>query len=817
MDVTGCLLYVCLRVLRATHLLLPAVYSSGRCNTVFKCLLPLLIYSLTTSTTAADTHNHVHQGHVDHEHPHVHHNPVFEFAQGRRRQQPPASPATSSDELTNMYNRLKAFHQGVHPRTDTKSGGLRINWSKDMFFLLFGRQMYAEPFGVRRSPHPSTGSPWPLPKRYARNDKMIYRIDEDHFEIRTDSAGCDVMEEAVVRYTKRIVLNSLEDLYDNLQNAEATTLNDPRGKYSTDLYVNAPVISALNVYIKKPCKDVTYPSITSDESYHIIIKSNQTVLEANEVWGALRGLETFSQLVWKGTDQKLYVMETIVIDKPRFPHRGIMIDTARHYIFKEVLFDVMDGMEMNKMNVLHWHIVDDQSFPFQSKTFPELSKKGAYHATYVYSHEDIGYIIEYGRLRGIRVIPEFDVPGHTYAWGLSQPGLLSHCSNPVMPQPGYMGPMDASKDETYTFLKSFFKEVLSVFKDQFIHIGGDEVPVECWNSNPTIMKEGEKLYRKWKGDKQSTSSNMMDQNVIRVQQSGYNSNNMMQARPMTNQMPFGSHQLWDYFQNRFMGDLDGMKKDRPAGLKYMMWQEAAMKTDIKKFVNDTVVIIWLGNAQLLREAIYKGYKVLYTSCWYLDNISPGPDWQKYYKCDPAFPGQGVDETKVLGGEACLWAEYITNENLMVLLWPRASAAAERLWSTRDTQNIEEAAPRLHEQRCRMLSRGLAVNHANGPDYCLRDGRVKGARPRDNLGRVITVTHRVNTPLMSVFQEMIIIIQVIIILILLLVVCRNKSYTDHVLKTFRLRGSRKILIVFISICGLCSIFYMRMWSFQFSNP
>ena len=211
---------------------------------------------------------------------HVHRNPAFEFAQGRRRPPLPktASPM-SSDDLTNMYNRLKLFHPEVHPRTDIKDGGMHIEWSRDMYFLLFGHQMYADPFGIRRSPHATTGAPWPLPKRYARNEGMIFRVDKYNFEIRTDAAGCDIIDEAINRYTKRIVLNSLEDMYDNLQHAEATTLNDPQGKYSTDLYTNAPVISHLNVYVKKPCKGVMYPSLTSDESceYRVIITFNNVV------------------------------------------------------------------------------------------------------------------------------------------------------------------------------------------------------------------------------------------------------------------------------------------------------------------------------------------------------------------------------------------------------------------------------------------------------------------------------------------------------------------------------------------------------------
>jgi hexosaminidase len=104
--------------------------------------------------------------------------------------------------------------------------------------------------------------------------------------------------------------------------------------------------------------------------------------------------------------------ETKIDDEPRFAHRGLLVDTSRHFVTIPVLEQIIDGMSYNKFNVFHWHIVDDHSFPYQSRKYPEMTR-GAFHQSMIYSQSDVAHIIEYSRLRGIRVMAEFDTPGHT--------------------------------------------------------------------------------------------------------------------------------------------------------------------------------------------------------------------------------------------------------------------------------------------------------------------------------------------------------------------------------------------------------------------
>lgn len=142
-------------------------------------------------------------------------------------------------------------------------------------------------------------------------------------------------------------------------------------------------------------------------------------------------------------------------------------------------------MAYNKLNVFHWHIVDDHAFPYESRKFPELSSQGAFTKKMVYTQADIARVIEYASLRGIRVLPEFDTPGHTRSWGVSHPELLTQCEGPYE---GKLGPMNPINDDVYVFLKDLFAEVAEVFPDKYIHLGGDEVGFECWQSNSNITE-----------------------------------------------------------------------------------------------------------------------------------------------------------------------------------------------------------------------------------------------------------------------------------------------------------------------------------------
>lgn len=323
-------------------------------------------------------------------------------------------------------------------------------------------------------------------------------------------------------------------------------------------------------------------------------------------------------------------------------------------------------MAYNKLNVFHWHIVDDHSFPYESIKFPEMTK-GAYHKSMIYSQKDIAFIIEYARLRGIRVLVEFDTPGHTASWGASHRELLTACEGVFQ---GRFGPLNPISEEVYDFTFKLYEEIAQVFPDKYLHLGGDEVGFECWMSNTQIVQFMKK-------------NNLTDFAMLE-----------------------------EIYIQKLIDKVSSLEKNS------IVWQEVF--TNGVKMPKGTVVHVWTGNQQkLLYKITQEGHPALLSTCWYLDHLSTGGDWVKFYECDPHhFPGTKEQMKLVLGGEACMWGEVVDDSNVIQRIFPRASATAEKLWSQEDVEDPEKAMPRLEEHYCRMRSRGISAQPPNGPGFCL---------------------------------------------------------------------------------------------------
>ncbi|XP_073440179.1 beta-hexosaminidase subunit beta isoform X2 [Dendrobates tinctorius] len=492
------------------------------------------------------------------------------------------------------------------------------------------------------------GSLWPLPQTVQLSAAYLY-VHPAEFRIvhgAGSTAGplCIVLQDAFRRYYEYIFG------YSRRKDGAVNGI-DPSSDYLSQLQVI--ITSEDNECFK-------FPHIKSDESYKLIIDDNGAVLQASQVWGALRGLETFSQLVYEDDTGSFIVNKTQITDAPRFAHRGVLLDTSRHFLPLKTIILNLDAMAFNKMNVLHWHIVDDQSFPYQSIVFPELSNMGAYHPfTHIYTLTDVRLVIEYARFRGIRVIPEFDSPGHTSSWGKGQKDLLTPCYKDGQPS-GSFGPVNPITNETYTFIHDLFKEISLVFPDKYLHLGGDEVDFSCWKSNPDISK-------------------------------------------FMSEHGFGTdyRKLESYYIQNILDIVTKFQKG------YMVWQEVFDNHDQLK--PDTVVEVWKEKdyQNEMAAVTAAGFQVLLSSPWYLNRISYGQDWIQAYRVEPTnFTGTTEQKQLVIGGEACLWGEFVDASNLMPRLWPRASAVAERLWSPKDVTSVGDAYSRLIEHRCRMVRRGI---------------------------------------------------------------------------------------------------------------
>ena len=430
-------------------------------------------------------------------------------------------------------------------------------------------------------------------------------------------------------------------------------------------------MTQLMIQVEGPGKDI--PHVTENESYRIDITDRQALLSAPTVVGALRGLETLLQLL--DADRTAYFFPSVQIDdKPRFPWRGLMIDVARHFQTMEVLKRNLDAMAAVKLNVLHWHLTEDQGFRVESKKFPKLHQLGS-DGNY-FTQDQIKEIIAYARDRGIRVVPEFDIPGHATSWLVGHPELGS-APGPytIERRPGIFEPaLDPTREEVYKFLDTFLSEMAGLFPDAYMHIGGDENEGKQWDRNPAIQ-----AFMKQKGIKDN-------------------------------------HALQAYFNTRLLKIL------QKNGKKMIGWDEI-LQPELPK---DIVIHSWRGTAALA-EAAKKGYDGILSNGYYIDLIQPA---SHHYASDP-LPANSTltpEEAKhVLGGEATMWAEWVTPETIESRIWPRTAAIAERLWSPRTINDIADMYRRLavislqleefgllHKKNQDMMLRRLVRNEDIGP-------------------------------------------------------------------------------------------------------
>ena len=329
---------------------------------------------------------------------------------------------------------------------------------------------------------------WPKPQRHTIGGTLL-RVDADAFLFSSGpaSAVIDATTDARSKMTARQRARETENkrpagtLAGAFERYRAICF-PPTSVVAPNAAPGLPVLTGLAVVVASA--DETLGMDTS-EKYSLTIPhaGGNASLTADTVYGAIRGLETFSQML----QPDLTILEQSVDDWPRFPFRAVLIDTGRHFLPVPLIEAHIDAMAYNKMNVLHWHIVDMPSFPFVSERFPNLSKVGAFDPQHQYSPSDVAGIVDYARARGVRVIPEFDSPGHTFpSWGKGgPPGLLTSCSSPITDD---TGPLRVDRPQTYEFLEGLLGEVAEKFPDEVFHGGGDEVSFGCWESNAEVKQ-----------------------------------------------------------------------------------------------------------------------------------------------------------------------------------------------------------------------------------------------------------------------------------------------------------------------------------------
>lgn len=216
-----------------------------------------------------------------------------------------------------------------------------------------------------------------------------------------------------------------------------------------------------------------------DEGYELAApNAGVGTLRAGTMYGAMHGMETLAQLLdiygVSPDTRQIAGAPIIVVDTPRWEYRGVLIDSARHFLPVSTVKHIIDGLAYNKLSILHWHLVDSCSFPCGSVTYPELAAAGAYDPSAIYSVADLAGVVAYAKARGVRVLPEWDVPGHG-DWGKGIPAIM-----------GCEDVLDPTNDLTYEVLSRFLGEMASIFSEPWMFLGGDEVNYRCWDSNPSI-------------------------------------------------------------------------------------------------------------------------------------------------------------------------------------------------------------------------------------------------------------------------------------------------------------------------------------------
>jgi hexosaminidase len=382
-----------------------------------------------------------------------------------------------------------------------------------------------------------------------------------------------------------------------------------------------------------------------DESYHLAISATAVELKAPNPIGVMRGLQTFLQLV-RVTPRGFTVPVAQIEDTPRFPWRGLLIDSGHRFVPVADVKRNVDGMEAVKLNVLHWRFADNAGYHIESKQYPLLQQKGS--GGFFYSQDDVRDVIAYARDRGIRVVPEFDMPCHTTSWFHGYPELSSG------QVPTESSAFDPTRETTYRFLAGFLGEMTSLFPDEYIHLGGDECDPKEWEGNPRIRE-----YMKAHGMKDAAA-----------------------------------------LQASFTSRLQKIVAERK---KIMMGWDEVLGPDTPK---DVVIHSWRGPKSLV-EATKQGNRVVLSSGYYIDLNQSAAE---HYLVDPL--GEATRDLtpekrkRVLGGEATMWTDIVSHENMDNRIWPRTAAIAERLWSPEQVKDVDSMYQRLAVVSQKLVYHGL---------------------------------------------------------------------------------------------------------------
>jgi len=412
-----------------------------------------------------------------------------------------------------------------------------------------------------------------------------------------------------------------------------------------------PLVKVVQVDVET--SDETLIPGATIETYALVVNAEGLTIKAPSVFGVSHAFTTLLQLTL-GVDGTPQLVEAAVTDGPRFGYRGLMIDTARHFMPVDFLHHILDSMAMNKLNVLHWHITDDESFPLQLPGVAgKLSEFGAFAPWATYTASDVAGLVANASDYGITIIPEIDMPAHCTSWAAAFPNTIVNCSAPFT----HGSTLNPAVDATYDLVEQLLDALVAEFPSPWIHLGSDEIPETCWLSDAGVVA--------W-----------------------------MKSKGLTN-----GTQVEQFFFDEVFPKAVGAHGRAP-----MVWEEALALS----LPADVIVEAWKSSS--LQEIVSRGLRGVNSYKWYLnhgDNVFGDGVWEDFYENDPLNWAKSGNTSLVLGGETAMWNVAVDATIFDQVVWPRAAAAAEQLWSPQQaTRSAKDAATRMIEHRCRMLHAGV---------------------------------------------------------------------------------------------------------------
>lgn len=426
------------------------------------------------------------------------------------------------------------------------------------------------------------------------------------------------------------------------------------------------------------------PSFMSEqpEGYELDASSGSIIIKGSTATGVLNGIQTLRQLI-QTEDGKNIVQKGKITDYPAFQWRAFMLDEGRYFKGKDVVYALLDEMAQLKMNVFHWHLTDDQGWRIEIKKYPKLTEVGAYrdsteinhfhsevydgkpHSGF-YTQEEIKEVIEYASKRHITIVPEIEMPGHAsaaiaaYPWlGVTGKEIKVPCRFGVQ-----YDVFNVADPKVNQFLEDVLDEVIALFPGSVIHIGGDEVRYNQWNTSPAVQAYMKKNKIKSPSELQVFFTN--------------NISNMLASK---NKQMMG----W----NEITGD------------KLHEYQEGDTSVVEKSLAPGTIVQFWRGDTALIKKTIDKGYNVVnsFHEYTYLDYDYNSIPLEKAYAFNPVPNGLTPDQEKLVLGLGCqMWGEFIpTVESMNKKIFPRIAAYAEVGWtapSLKDFERFEKNLPKF---------------------------------------------------------------------------------------------------------------------------